>query len=106
MFPIAVVIAGPPATGKSSALNTIVSALTSARREDSGTNGGLSNIKLVKIYPGVFEGLSDLYGYANPRGDWVDGVFTDAFRKAHKVILHVKITNKFILLLLLHRKAV
>ena len=82
-------MAGKPATGKSSALNMVVSALTSARREDSGTSGGISNIKVVKIYPGVFEELSDLYGYANPRGDWVDGVFTDAFRKAHKVILHV-----------------
>lgn len=77
---VAVIIAGRPATGKSSALNTVVSTLNAIQGSAS------SNIKLVKIYPDTYEILSDLYGcVSSPGGEWVDGIFTSAFRKAHKV---------------------
>ena len=76
----AVIIAGRPATGKSSALSTVVSTLNAIQGSVS------SNIKLVKIYPDTYESLSELYGcVSSPGGEWVDGIFTSAFRKAHKV---------------------
>ena len=77
---VAVIIAGRPATGKSSALDTVVSTLNAVQGSAS------SNIKLVKIYPDTYESLSELYGcVSSPGGEWVDGIFTSAFRKAHKV---------------------
>ena len=80
MYFAAVIIAGRPATGKSSALNTVVSTLNAIQGSAS------SNIKLVKIYPDTYESLSELYGcVSSPGGEWVDGIFTSAFRKAHKV---------------------
>ena len=76
----AVVIAGRPATGKSAALNTVITTLNSIQGADS------SKVKLVKIYPGTYESLSDLYGCViSSEGDWMDGIFTSIFRKAHKV---------------------
>ena len=43
-------------------------------------------MKLLRIFPGVSADLSELYGHVSPSsGDWVDGVFTSNFRKAHKV---------------------
>lgn len=75
------IVAGRPATGKSSALNTVVSTLNALQGSDS------SNIKLVKVYPDTYESLSDLFGCVTQQaGDWVDGIFTSIFRKAHKVI--------------------
>ncbi len=71
------ILAGRPGAGKSTAVSTVASALSTAE-------GGCA-VKVVRVFPGVFEGLSDLYGHMTPVGDWVDGVFTDAFRKAHKV---------------------
>ena len=80
MYFAAVIIAGRPATGKSSALNTVVSTLNAIQGSAS------SNIKLVKIYPDTYESLSELYGcVSSPGGEWVDGIFTSAFRKTHKV---------------------
>ena len=79
----AVIIAGRPATGKSSALSTVVSTLNAIQGSVS------SNIKLVKIYPDTYESLSELYGcVSSPGGEWMDGIFTSAFRKAHKVRSH------------------
>ena len=76
----ALIIAGRPATGKTAALNTVVSTLNAIQGSDS------SNIKLIKIYPDTYERLSDLFGcVATPGGDWVDGIFTNIFRRAHKV---------------------
>lgn len=76
----AVVVAGRPATGKTTALNTVVSTLNAIQGSDS------SSIKLAKVYPDTYEDLSDIYGCVSPTGrDWVDGIFTSIFRKAHKV---------------------
>ena len=77
-----VVLAGEPATGKSAALSTVVSALNAKATQ----GGGFSSVKLLKIFPGMFGDLSELYGCLNPEGDWVDGVFTSFFRKAHRAM--------------------
>ena len=80
-FFAAVIVAGRPATGKSTALNTVVSTLNAIQGSASS-----NNIKLVKIYPNTYESLSELYGcVSSPGGEWMDGIFTSAFRKAHKV---------------------
>lgn len=80
-------MAGQPGTGKSSALKVVVDTLTLARRgvDSLANSAGASSIRLVKIYPRVFHSLKDFFGYTSPQGDWVDGLFTDAFRKAQKV---------------------
>ncbi len=80
LFSVAVILAGPPGTGKTSAINTAASVISAAQRGEGGPI-----VKVTKVFPGVFEGLSDLYGHVISSGDWVDGVFTDTFRKAHKV---------------------
>ena len=80
VYPTAVVVAGKPASGKTTALSTVVSTLNSIQGSDS------SSIKLVKIYPDTYEDLSDVYGCVAPTGgDWMDSIFTSIFRKAHKV---------------------
>ena len=87
---VAVIVAGRPATGKSSALNTVVSTLNAIQGSDS------SNIKLVKMYPDTYESLSDLYGCVSSSGEeWVDGIFTSAFRKAHKVSMMPLMPGQF-----------
>ena len=79
----AVLLVGQPATGKTAALQTVVSTLNARSTSDGGTH---TFVKLLRIFPGVAGDLSELYGHVNPSsGDWVDGVFTSNFRKAHKV---------------------
>ena len=77
-------LAGPPGTGKSSALSTVASTVTTAHRGEGG-----AIIKLIRVFPGVFESLSEIYGHVTSIGDWVDGVLTDTIRKAHKVKLNL-----------------
>ena len=75
------ILVGQPATGKSSALNTLISILNAEGRNDV-------TIKLSKVYPNAVDDLSELFGCVNPNtGDWEDGVFTSIFRKAHQVSL-------------------
>ena len=74
----AVVLAGKPATGKTAALNTVLAALKATLDETS-------TVKLARVYPGVFEDLSDLFGRVGPSDEWEDGIFTSIFRKAQKV---------------------
>ena len=79
----AVLLVGQPATGKTSALQTVVSTLNTSSTSDGGTH---TFVKLLHIFPMVSGDLSELYGHVNSSsGDWVDGVFTSNFRKAHKV---------------------
>lgn len=73
-------LTGQPGTGKSSALSTVASTVTAAHRGEGGPI-----IKLIRVFPGVFESLSEVYGHVTSSGDWIDGVLTDIFRKAHKV---------------------
>lgn len=97
LLTLAVVVAGKPATGKSAALATVVSAL------DAGM-GESASLKLLKVYPGIFEDLATLFGRVSSSGDWVDGIFTSIFRKANKVTninsndqltLHIHLKAKF-----------
>lgn len=75
----AVIIAGRPATGKTAALNTVISALN-ANPDNSAT------IKLMRLFPKAMDDISDVFGCVNLNtGDWEDGIFTSIFRKAHKV---------------------
>ena len=79
-FP-AVIVAGKPATGKSAALSTVISAL-------NAQPGHSTSVKLMKVFPKSVEKLSDIFGYVDPfSGDWEDGIFTSIFKKAHKVII-------------------
>ena len=71
-------------TGKTAALQTVVSALNARGPSDKGTN---TSVKMLRIFPGTCGDPSELYGHVNPTsGDWVDGIFTSIFRKAHKVL--------------------
>ena len=79
----AVLLAGQPATGKTAALQTVVSALNARGPSDRGTN---TSVKMLRIFPGMCGDPAELYGNVSPSsGDWVDGIFTSIFRKAHKV---------------------
>ncbi len=86
------ILTGAPATGKTSALSTAASVVSAAQRGEGGPA-----VKVTRVFPGMFEGLSQLYGHVTPRGDWVDGVFTDAFRKAHKVTCTVSYQCGFLI---------
>ena len=80
----AVLLAGQAMTGKTAALQTVVSALNARGPSDKGTN---TSVKMLRIFPGTCGDPSELYGHVNPTsGDWLDGIFTSIFRKAHKVL--------------------
>jgi len=75
-----VILVGQPATGKSSALNALISILNAENRNEV-------TIKLSKVYPNAMDDLSELFGCVSAEtGDWEDGVFTSIFKKAHQVI--------------------
>ncbi len=84
MIILAVIVAGTPATGKTSALNTVVSALNAIQGQSS------NNVKLMRVFPKSVENLSDIFGSVNSlNGNWEDGIFTSIFKKAHKVRIYV-----------------
>ncbi len=75
------ILVGQPATGKSTALNTLISILNADAKNEA-------SIKLSKMYPNALDDLSELFGWVNPNnGDWEDGIFTSIFKKAHQVIV-------------------
>ena len=80
---LAVVLAGCHATGKTSSLSTVISVCNVMHRHSSAT----VSTRLQRINPAVFDSLEALYGHVNSTGDWVDGVFTAALRKALKVCI-------------------
>ncbi len=76
----AVIIAGKPATGKTSALNTVISALNAER------GSSVASVKLARVFPKALDEFSAIFGCVDPAsGDWEDGIFTSIFRKAHMV---------------------
>ena len=75
------ILAGCHATGKTSSLSTVISVHNAMRKH---SNSSVST-RLQRINPAVFGSLQTLYGHVNSSGDWVDGVFTAALRKALKV---------------------
>jgi dynein heavy chain len=106
-------VAGPPGSGKSTIIQTLVDALcvnprgmsrTSARtprgpgllQPGASTEIADNNHKLQKLFPLVVDDLALIFGHLNHNHDWVDGVFTSAWKKASRVrgtfmlIIHVE----------------
>ncbi|XP_077977225.1 dynein axonemal heavy chain 8-like isoform X3 [Glandiceps talaboti] len=86
-----VIIAGPPGSGKSTCIQTLVDALSDMSpvppsRQSRVSSSALPAMthKLQKINPLVVDDLSLMFGYLNQNHDWVDGVFTSAWRKANR----------------------
>lgn len=93
-YAVGVIVAGPPGSGKSSCIQTLVDALslsnqagTSRQSQGSRTTGNIqeNQHKLIKINPMVVDDCSLMFGYLNVNNDWVDGIFTSACRKANRV---------------------
>lgn len=87
------IVAGPPGSGKSSCIETLVEALSLSPREKSGKSRVSrhstvpleSNHKLQRINPVVVDDDSLMFGYINQNQDFVDGIFTTTFKKANRV---------------------
>ena len=47
-----------------------------------------TNHKLQKLYPLVVDDLSHMFGHLNQNHEWVDGIFTSAWKKATRVNTH------------------
>ncbi|XP_066278010.1 uncharacterized protein [Branchiostoma lanceolatum] len=82
-----IIVAGPPASGKSSCIATLVEALSSISAPTPSTRGrgkpalGTSH-KLLRLNPLVVDDYGLVFGHLNQNHDWVDGIFTHAWRKA------------------------
>ena len=95
-------VIGPSGSGKSCVVQCLVDSLCVTPRGMSRNSSRtkVSDIaetshKLQKIYPLVVDDLDSVFGCVNQNGDWVDGVFTSAWRKAARVnitwnIIHVQ----------------
>ncbi|CAH1226669.1 DNAH5 [Branchiostoma lanceolatum] len=85
--PTGIIVAGPPASGKSSCIATLVEALSSISAPTPSTRGrgkpalGTSH-KLLRLNPLVVDDYGLVFGHLNQNHDWVDGIFTHAWRKA------------------------
>ena len=88
-------IAGPPGSGKSTIVQTLVDALCLTPRglsRSASAGPGRShasdiaetNHKLQKLYPLVVDDLALVFGQMT-KDHWVDGCFTSAWRKATRV---------------------
>ena len=91
----AIIIAGAPGTGKSSCLQVLVEALSAIApahsRQSRSSVASITSIshKLQRINPLVVDDLSLMFGHLNQNHDWVDGVFTNVWRKANRVSIRV-----------------
>ncbi|XP_055954873.1 dynein axonemal heavy chain 8-like [Patella vulgata] len=86
-----IIVAGPPGSGKSTCIQTLVDALCvtprglSRQSQTSRTSKPTeTNHKLLKINPLVVDDSSLMFGYLNQANDWVDGIFTSACKKANR----------------------
>nr|XP_014351636.1 PREDICTED: dynein heavy chain 8, axonemal-like [Latimeria chalumnae] len=79
-------VAGPPGSGKSTCISTLVHALSllsiNQQQEASGSPEGAVTHKLVKINPFTVDDFSLLFGHQTSSHSWVDGVITYAWKKA------------------------
>jgi len=86
-----IVIAGPPGAGKSTVVRGLIEALRNVSKSGSRSSPNRtaelseSNHKLQKLYPLVVDDLALIFGSLNQNHDWVDGIFTSAWRKASRV---------------------
>ncbi|XP_067674368.1 uncharacterized protein [Haliotis asinina] len=88
-----IIVAGPPGSGKSTCIQTLVDALCvtprgmsrSSHTSKSSTPGDTIH-KLLRINPLVVDDSSIMFGSLNQNHDWVDGIFTTACRKANRNI--------------------
>ncbi|XP_022081686.1 dynein gamma chain, flagellar outer arm-like [Acanthaster planci] len=88
----AIIVAGGPGTGKSSAIQTLVEALSaiapahSRQSRSSVVSSSITAIshKLQRLNPLVVDDLALMFGHLNQNRDWVDGVFTNIWRKANR----------------------
>ena len=89
-------IAGPPGSGKSTIVQTLVDALcvaprglsrsASAAAKSHTSDIAETNHKLHKIYPLIVDDLAVVFGQMT-KDHWVDGIFTSTWRKATRVCL-------------------
>ena len=88
---VGIIVAGGPGSGKSSAIQMLVEALSAiAPAQSRQSRSSVSSItaishKLQRINPLVVDDLSLMFGYLNQNHDWIDGVFTNVWRKANRV---------------------
>ena len=84
---IGIIVAGAAGSGKSSIIQTAVSALSSVQRPSTrrSASGMKTTHKLLRIIPSVTEDLSLIFGYMNDNKEWVDGIFTSTLKKASRV---------------------
>lgn len=91
IFP-GVIVAGGPGTGKSSCIQVLVDALSAmvpavSRQQSRNSVSSITAIshKLQRINPLVVDDLHLMFGQVNPNQEFVDGVFTNIWRKANRV---------------------
>ncbi|XP_056421918.1 uncharacterized protein LOC130362045 isoform X2 [Hyla sarda] len=72
-----VIVAGPPATGKSSCISTLVQALNHIQ-----ISGGEASHKIVKIHPLSVDSMTLMFGGQNASHMWQDGVISYLWKKA------------------------
>lgn len=95
---VGVIVAGPPGSGKTSCIQTLVDALSTQVRGGQSrqshisrtSNPAESQHKIIRINPMVVDEYSIMFGYLKDNHDWVDGIVTSSCRKANRVGLMKK----------------
>ena len=82
-----IILAGPPGSGKSSIMQTLVEALCIASAGSKNINE--KNHKLLRLYPLVMDDLTELFGSVDNGQNWIDGIFTSSWRKAVRVCVNI-----------------
>ena len=92
LFIVGIIVAGPPGSGKTSVIETVVESLCTSPRGMSRSSMSSKTStqlevthKLLKINPMVVDDLDMMFGYVSQNHDWVDGIVTTACRKANRV---------------------
>ena len=87
-----IIVAGPPGSGKSTCIQTLIDALSLTHRgmsrgsaSSKTTTSSEKTHKLIRINPLVVDESDLMFGYLTHNNDWVDGIFTNACRKANRV---------------------